>query len=66
MKNQIILFALAIGASTLIVTAQEGRPAAGGPPGGPGGPGGGGPELGGPGAGAPGEEARTQRPPLEK
>lgn len=34
MKKQIIILALAIGASTSLITAQEGKPPAGGPPGG--------------------------------
>ncbi len=50
MKKQIIILALAIGASSSLITAQEGKPPVGGPPGGgqrpasgegrPGGPGG--------------------------
>ncbi len=34
MKKQIVLLALALGASTSLITAQEGKPPAGGPPGG--------------------------------
>ena len=55
MKKQIIILALAVGASTSLILAQQGNPPAGGPPGGgqpqPGGPGGGGPGGGGPGGG---------------